>query len=102
MQLTEKWGRVIFLTAVKRPLFKNDEATNFAEGGNIYRNCKDIGAVKQPKHILMFHRKAYKILKAHLMICKTIFTFVYRNRTQLYGAYTSKNGNNSQQSGAYK
>ena len=102
MQLTEKWGRVIFLTAVKRPLFKNDEATNFAEGGNIYRNCKDIGAVKQPKHILMFHRKAYKILKARLMICKTISTFVYRNRTQLYGAYASKYGKKALWRGAYK
>jgi len=32
VQLTEKWGRVIFLTAVRRPRFINDEATNFAEG----------------------------------------------------------------------
>ena len=40
----------------------------------------------------MFHRKAYKILKARLMICKTISTFVYRDRTKLYSADTSKNG----------
>jgi hypothetical protein len=50
----------------------------------------------------MFHRKAYKILKARLMICKTISTFVYRNKTQLYDAYASKYGKKALWSGAYK
>ena len=31
VQLTVKWGRVIFLTVVRRLLFKNNELTNFTE-----------------------------------------------------------------------
>jgi len=37
-----------------------------------------------------------------LISCKKNSKFVYRNRTQLYGAYTSKYGNKAQQSCVYK
>ena len=36
------------------------------------------------------------------MSCKKNSKFVYRNRTQLYGAYTSKYGNKALWSGVYK
>jgi len=61
-----------------------------------------IKVVKLQVHTPMRARKIYWKLGAHLMSCKIISKFVYRNRTQLYGAYTSKNGNNAQQSCAYK
>ena len=46
--------------------------------------------------------EACKKLKDPSMICNLFFTFVLKNRTLLYSTYTSKNGNKSQQSSAYK
>ena len=37
--------------------------------------------------------KANRTIKHPLMVCKIFSTFAYRNRMQLYSAYTNKNGN---------